>query len=293
MSWAGGQPSLRVRVNGDVGARIEVGGLELSYDADAGRRRCVGHRPFRDASVPWVDCDNVPLRGGRTCDSCTAVDATFASQLHHAHTRGAGELDPALQAKLNQQNHLYLAAFRDGSIKVGTSTVGRVETRLHEQGAWLASVAVTASDGYAVRYLEDAVSSELGLAQSVSTPRKLAGHAQPKGSDELDRELGRWTRTLHRFVAELNDSRFTTTTTQWSNASVASPDWENLHPYTMRLDRGPHHVELMALCGKVAVVRRPGGHDRFVCDLGQIIGLEVELSVNVEPAEITVQDSLF
>lgn len=145
LTWSSGAPQLRVRRNGAASQLVDLAGFSLRYTAGSdSARRCIGHKPFRDTSKPWEDCDRTPLHDGRTCDRCAASDATFASQLHHAHNRAQGELDAAVVKHLKQPNELYLAAFRDGSVKVGTSTAPRLRTRLTEQGAWRARVVGTA-----------------------------------------------------------------------------------------------------------------------------------------------------
>lgn len=293
MNWAEGSPQLRLRANGKESELVAVPGMAFHYVSDDARRRCVGHKPFRSAGVEWVDCDRDPLRGSRTCDACTAVDATFASQLHHAHTRGAGEIDAAIRSHLEQPNHLYLAGFRDGTIKVGTSTARRLQTRLEEQGAWKASIVATATDGFAVRVLEDAVTTELGLGQSVSIGRKLAGLAAPMTNEHIDRELDRWTRSTHDLIASMADSRFTATSDRWETVSASDGRWDRVHPYPLRLDRGNHALELLTANGRAVMAQRPDGTDLFVSDIAQLFGLEITLLDDVLADEVTVQDSLF
>jgi len=293
MSWADGSPKLRLRLNESASELVSVPGIRLAYAGDDARRRCIGHKPFRHAKVDWVDCDREPLRGSRTCDACTAVDATFASQLHHAHTRGAGEIDAAIRSHLEQPNHLYLAAFRDSSIKVGTSTARRLKTRLAEQGAWKASVVATATDGFAVRVLEDAVTAELGLSQSVSIGRKLGGLAAPVTDVHVDRELDRWTRSTHDLIKSVGDGRFTATSDRWESSSLSDSRWDHVHPYPLRLDRGNHALELLTANGRAVMAQRPGGDDLFVSDIAQLFGQQITLLDDVLADEVTVQDSLF
>ena len=123
-SWSSGTASVRARHVGEQTSRLEpLVGLRLRYRAGVDSpRHCLGHVPFRRASGYYVDCANRPEPGGRKCGQCAIVDATFASSLHHAHTRGQAELDPAVVEHLAQPNVLYVAAFRDLSLKVGTST---------------------------------------------------------------------------------------------------------------------------------------------------------------------------
>lgn len=294
MVWTERAPHLRLRRNGGRSEFVAVRGLRLRYALTSeSNRRCIGHKPFRDPSTPWIDCDSAPLPQSRTCDRCSAVDATFAAQLHHAHTLGAGEIDATIRTHLDKPNVLYLAAFRDGSIKVGTSTAPRLETRLREQGAWAARIVAKATNGFAVRTLEDAVTAELGLSQAVAIGRKLAGFADPKAEASLDRELTSWVFGVHRIVRELNDDRLNTADTAWDNPLRHAREWDDVHRYPLRLNSGAHDVEMHDACGRAIRFVRATSTDAFVADIGQLFGYELHLVAHVEPDEVTVQDSLF
>ena len=242
MVWSDGVPFVRARYDGAASALVPIDGLTLAYasNSDGPRRRCIGHKPFRDPAMPWVDCDRGPLPGSRTCDRCAAIDATFASQLHHAHNLGSGEIDIAVRKHLEKPNVAYLAGFRDGSVKIGTSTAPRLETRLREQGAWIARVVASATNGFAVRTLEDLITNELGLPQSVTISRKIRGLATPKTDESIEMSLVQWAEGVHRLMAELNDDRLTASNDTWSNPHRGSDSWLGVHPYPQRLDRGAH-----------------------------------------------------
>lgn len=291
--WASGFAQLRVRTNGQRGELVPLAGLQLSYDAAQSQRRCIGHKPFRDPSTPWIDCDNAPLPQSRTCDRCAAVDATFASQLHHAHTMGGAEIDPAVRTHLDKPNVAYLAAFRDGSIKIGTSTAPRLETRLREQGAWVARIVAIATNGFAVRVLEDAASVELGLPQAVSFRRKLSGLTSPRDDASLDKELTSWVYGVHRVIGELGDGRITATDETWDNPLRGSGLWDHLHEYPHQLSQGTHDVRLLDACGRAVKLVRPASGDHFVADLAPLFGREITFAQDVVADEVTVQDSLF
>ncbi len=293
LTWANGSPQLRIRHDAKPSVLEPLIGLRLQYTTgpDA-KRHCIGHKPFRDATTTWMDCDNTPLHDGRTCDRCAASDATFASQLHHAHTKGRGELDAAVKTHLEQPNHLYLAAFRDGSVKIGTSTAPRLETRLIEQGAWIAQIVAHAADGFAVRSIEDRVTVDLGLPQSVSIVRKLAGLITPKPNSQLERELTHWATNISKLVAESGDDRLETVAETWRSPSIDDPLFEGLHPYPLKVETGNHDLEFLGASGRVAVVTRPGSGDRFVIDVRRLYGVELSLG-DVVPDELSVQDSLF
>jgi hypothetical protein len=293
MTWAGGSPALRVRRNGAPSVLEPLAGFALQYSTGPEAvRHCVGHKPFRDTSTPWMDCDRLPLHDGRTCDRCAASNATFASQLHHAHNKGASELDSAVRAHLDQPNHLYLAAFRDGSIKVGTSTAPRLSTRLDEQGAWTANIVADARDGFAVRTLEDRVTVELGLPQSVSVVRKLDGLVHPQPLTQLREELGHWTKNVTQLIERSSDERIEASDATWTFAGHDDPLFEGLHPYPLKLESGNHDLEFLGASGRVAVLQRPGTNDRFVVDVRKLYGIELTLG-HVVPDELAVQDSLF
>ncbi|MGI9642827.1 MAG: DUF2797 domain-containing protein, partial [Acidimicrobiia bacterium] len=193
MRWSNsGQAEVRLRDGAETTSTYEaLDSLTLNYSAEAGSRRwCLGRTPFRNNDPEVVECQNEPEPGGRLCKACAIADATFASNLHHAHNRDRSTIDPEVAEHLRQPNLLYLAAFRDGSVKVGTTTAKRGDKRLVEQGAWTARFVTRADDGYAVRDLEDRVTTELGIAQSVSIGRKLDGMVTPVLTDRLISELG-------------------------------------------------------------------------------------------------------
>ncbi len=293
MTWADGTPLLRLRRNGLPSELEPLIGLHMRYSTGPqATRHCIGHKPFRDAAVSWLDCENTPLHDGRTCDRCAASDATFASQLHHAHNKGHSELDPSVRVHLEQPNRLYLAAFRDGSIKVGTSTAPRLETRLIEQGAWVAHLIANTTDGFAVRSLEDRVTVELGLPQSVSIVRKLAGLTAPKPNEQLRAELRRWAGNVSNLIEQSIDDRIETADTPWNSPSIDDPLFSSLHPYPLKVDTGNHDLEFLGANGRVAVVTRPGTGDRFVIDVRRLYGVQLTLG-NEAPDELAVQDSLF
>ncbi len=241
--------------------------------------------------MPWADCDNAPLPDGRTCDRCAASDATFASQLHHAHTRGRAELDRAVLEHLDKANELYLAVFRDGSIKVGTSTAPRLQTRLTEQGAWMARVVATASDGFAVRSIEDRVTATLGLQQSVSMSRKIRGLVHPVPDAQLDRELDIWTGRVHELVDSGGDDRLTSVSVPWLAPNSRTVP-TRLLAYPRDPASGAHALDFVDAVGRAVICRQPDGGDHFVLDAQKLYGFELDVGTHT-PDELTIQDSLF
>ena len=235
--------------------------------------------------------------GNKRCRSCLAVEAAFAANLHHAHTRDRATLDASVSKHLMQPNLLYLAEFADGSIKVGTSTESRSEVRLREQGALAARFVARASDGIAVRELEDRVTAEFGVAQSVSIRRKLDGLVQRGTSDVQTSDLDRLTTEVAGLLVTMGDDRLSPLDQRWEHPNAHAAAWLNPHRYPFRIDEGEHSFEVIEACGRVVALRQQGSDgslssDVFVVDIGVLFGVVIELGEHGAP-EITLQDSLF
>lgn len=294
LTWASGEPLVRMRDDGSaVSDLVPLVGLVLNYQTDRDAPRlCVGKTPFRPADGDHHDCANRPGPGSKLCTQCSISDATFASNLHHAHTKDRTEIDPAIAEHLRQPNVLYLAAFRDGSVKIGTSTQKRHHKRLTEQGAWRALIVATTADGYAVRDIEDRVTADLQIPQSVSIGRKLDGMASPLSDDRLDEELAWRADQVRSLQDRMGDGRIEAQREPWSFPGAHAALWTALHRYPVRLDAGQHDLEVVAACGRIAVVQRRGTSDVFAADVGQLYGIELRLG-DYESDELAVQDSLF
>ena len=302
-SWADGSPRLRIRPVRGPSELVDAVGFSINYRVEPDARfHCPGRVPFRAGQGDYLDCFNPPQRGSRTCVSCAVAEATLAGSLHHAHTRDPDELDTDVAAHLLQPNLLYLAAFRDGSIKVGTSSTQRATTRWMEQGAWMAATVAEAIDGIVVRRLEDLVTEELAVPQSVGVGRKRAGLASPVPDDTVAESLKQTVGDVHRLVARSGLPGVDTTEEFWSNPLVGSIEADELRPYPADIRRDSHHFTIEAMAGRLAIITRnlglgsSGGNagvvDRFIIDIGQLIGLELHLG-QFEPVEVAVQDSLF
>jgi hypothetical protein len=288
-------------------------GFSLAYRADARAERwCIGRPASTDPAGNDVltDCLNRAKSteynpNSRYCVSCAVDEAMVASSLHHAHTRDRDDLDPTIRDHLARPNVLYLAGFRDGSIKVGTSTAHRIDVRLAEQGAWSARLIGGAANGIIVRRLEDDVTTELQIPQSVAVSRKLSGLARPVADDHLDRLLDEALDSVrcldsitgetagHGFHPEVHvDGRLLPQS--WRNPEFHEALWHDrpLYPYPAPLDDGPHDVTIIGLCGRVAAITRPDSDDRFLADVGRWYGVELHPG-HVEPTAITVQGALF
>lgn len=299
LTWLEGIPRLRMRRPDEDSQLFELTGSVLRYQA-TNTTHCVGFGV--QVASSYSDCHKSPQPGERTCVSCSVAEANHASGLHHAHTKDPAVQSSTMASHLQQPNSLYLAMFRDGSVKVGTTTSRRHTTRLLEQGAWMARTVATTSDGIEIRKLEDLVTEQLGVPQSVSIKRKLSGLATPSDekilASKLDEKAAEVQRLLSSGSSLVTDStkisptndiwRFTDTLSPGATASLV----DSPYLYSAPLNQDHHHIEITGNCGRIAVVTKPDSNDRFLVDLGQLFGVELSVGDH-EPAEITVQDSLF
>ncbi len=302
--WRDSEPFVRLRDDGaPASLLVPAAGLRLNYRlVGAPSRECVGHVPFRaganSARGDYYDCLRTPQDASRTCERCGIVEATFASNLHHAHTRGTAELDPAVVDHLQQPNRLYLAGFRDGSIKVGTSTLSRTQKRLEEQGAWMARLVAETTNGIAVRSLEDLVTEVWALPQAVNARRKIKGLVDPLSDDELDARLGAAARDVARLMDRAPDERVRPLAVgedpgeRWRHPMADHPALRNVLDYPLALTSGNHDLEVITAVGRALLVRRSFGDDVFAIDPASLFGLVLDMG-DYGSDEIAIQDSLF
>lgn len=303
--WRDSEPYVRLREDeSPASTLVPAAGLRLNYRLTGEpSRQCVGHVPFRSANADgqrsdYHDCTRRPQQGSRTCERCGIVDATFASNLHHAHTRGTAELDPAIVEHLQQPNRLYLAGFRDGSIKVGTSTRSRTQKRLEEQGAWMARLVAETTNGIAVRSLEDLVTEVWSLPQAVNARRKIKGLVDPLPDAELDRLLGAAARDVGRLMDRAPDERVHPLAMgedpgeRWRHPMAEHPALGKVLAYPLTLQSGNHDLEVITAVGRALLVRRASGDDVFAIDPAPLFGLRLDMG-DYGSDEIAIQDSLF
>jgi hypothetical protein len=294
VEWSDEGPRARVAQD-ERGESLTVPliGLGLNYRVSpSSPRRCLGRRSVSESGWAHVDCTSAPEPGQRHCRRCSAAEALVASNMHQAHKLGPDGVEERFRAHLAKPNVLYLAAFRDGSVKVGTSRADRITRRLAEQAAWMARLVARSSDGFAVREAEDHVTAELGIPQSISVRRKLEGMVRPRGDDRLGSELDAGVAPVHAQLVRLDDPRLVPQVESWRHPRADAPAWAGVHPYPLSLATGQHDLEVVDACGRLVALRRPGRADTFVADLGALFGLVLETGSFVSD-ELAVQDSLF
>ena len=295
VAWRDHTPHLRTRrIEQDQSELVPVQGWRLSYRVPTGPTVvCVGHVPFRESHTDFHDCNAAPQTGSRRCQRCAIVEATFASNLHHAHTKGSAELDASVREHLAQPNRLYLAAFRDGSIKIGTSTLARADKRLEEQGAWMARFVAETANGRAVRHLEDAVTERVGIAQSVSATRKSRGLSSPVADHGLAAKLQQAVTDVHTMVIDRATSGDVLAMDEpWRHPMADHPALANVLAYPLAIARGSHDLRVLTAIGRHLIVTRSSGDDHFVIDPAPLFGLWLDMG-DFGSDEIAIQDSLF
>ncbi len=293
--WRDHVPHLRTRrVEQATSDLLPVQGWRLSYRViGEPSRTCLGHIPFRTGRNEYQDCKKAPRAGLRHCERCAIVEATFASNLHHAHHRGSAELDSSVREHLEQPNRLYLAAFRDGTIKIGTSTLARAEKRLEEQGAWAARFVAETTNGRAVRDLEDAVTEQLGIAQSVSAVRKRRGLVSPISDDQLAVMLQHTAdEVLNTVINPAVGDDVTPLDQGWHHPMASHPAMANILDYPLALQKGRHDLQMITAIGRHLLVHRSDGNDVFAVDPAPLFGVRLDIG-DFGSDEIAIQDSLF
>jgi hypothetical protein len=265
-------------------------GHRLGFRASAGRW-CTGWYRFVDTVyVEPVPCpDRAPAVQEGQCLRCLSEDNFRMAHQFHLNDR----VPAALRRYMEQRHWLYLATFADGSTKVGTASDTRKRARLDEQGALIATYMASASDGAAVRHLEDAITRDLQIPQSVRSASKLkalvsmndlstassahAGHVS-RASDALagmgvHPVLEPWEPPVH-------------------GARIRRPhSGRMLYPHDLR--DGEHGFTVVASIGSQALVTLDGDDEGdYLLDLGQLKGRRITVGAFTSPTA-AVQSSLF
>ena len=292
VTWATGAPSLLLADTTTAAmGTIDVMGLRIGVKAAGGGRFCTGRYAFADTfQVEPLPCPQQAQAG--PCGQCATClgrdDFRFAHQAH----RG-GQAPAALTAYLDQPHLLYVATFAHAASKVGTAAAPRRVSRLDEQGPVHATYLLQASDGRAVRVLEDTLSRDAGLPQSVRGPAKLAALTDPDP---------RQARTAHdaavgRALAALTALGLNPEPEEWTppacGAELCSPRQGERLAYPHDLREGEHGYQVESCSGSHALVRlAPDDDARYVLDLNALKGRRVLIGSYTSPAK-PLQGSLF
>jgi hypothetical protein len=177
VTWSTGMPTLLMAAPTGQLEHLPIVGTDIGLMITSAERYCTGRYRFSGMyDVEPVACPHrAQVAGGSQCPACLGQDEfRFAHQAHQG-----GHPRPALDTYLGQPHWLYIATFARSVSKVGTAAAPRKASRLNEQGPLFATYIAQSPDGRAVRHLEDALSRELGLAQTVRRGTKIAALTEP------------------------------------------------------------------------------------------------------------------
>ncbi|MGW1363004.1 DUF2797 domain-containing protein [Streptomyces chartreusis] len=295
ITWASAEPRLLLApVSGGPLVYAGIMDRRLGYQVSGSGRWCTGRYRFVDRiRVEAVACpDRAPAAAGGQCAGCTARDEfRFA---HHFHS--GGHVPESLAAYMAQPHWLYLATFADGATKVGTAAAPRRRSRLDEQGAVQATYLAQSSDGRAVRYLEDALTRRLALAQSVRAAAKLTALAELR---DLAPAQTAHQQHLDRAAEVLAEMNIPAVLEPWTppregNQLRAPQPRRVLYPHDPR--EGEHGLRVLSCLGSqvlASVGADADGELPYVLDLGVLKGRRISLGAQFASAPATVQSTLF
>ena len=293
VQWQDQKPSLEFRFQGTEPPEFKgANELELRFRIAAeGKRRCIGTVERSKDGTISVPCD-LPAKGLRLCERCQTKDNIAAANMHQAHRRGRESINKSMAEYLTHPHRLYLAIFRDGSLKVGTTRGSSGGNRLVEQGAWYAKYLAQVDDGFMVRELEDLATEELGINQAVDTRKKFAGHLEPLSNQELIDRLERLSNETEGLISKEIGTRGVLLGERWSNPRTEDPMWSDLIAYPAAINQGAHEFTIQSMVGRLAGCNRQGFEENFLLDLQPLVAQPLE-NGNFEVDELVMQESLF
>ena len=292
INWHAEEPFLQFRVQGQESQLMNANELELRFRVVAGReRQCIGTVERSEDGSTRVQCDS-PAVSARQCERCQTKDNIAAANMHQAHRRGRDAIGKAMAAYLTHLHRLYVAIFRDGSTKVGTTRGLTGGNRLVEQGAWYASYLAQADDGFFVRELEDSITERLGIRQAVDTRKKFAGHLQPLPDEELDSRLNQLANEIKKFLTKEVGAKGSLLDERWSNQRIEDQAWTDLVSYPTVINQGAHEFTIKSMVGRLATCNRTGFTENFLLDLQPLLTHPLETG-DFEIDEFIMQNSLF
>lgn len=253
-------------------------------------RYCTGRTAFpADGPPRYVPCPGkarVPVSG--QCDMCAAKD-TFRF-VHTVHRSDFVSRD--LEKHVMQPHWLYLAAFANGTFKIGTAADSRKWGRLAEQGAVCAHYVARAEDGKAVRVAEDLVTDRTGLRQAVRSSAKAASLCLPVDVRRLEDATARQAGEVRAVLAEAAIAGCTLIEERWTPPRGREVLRENTTrlAYPADVAVGAHALHITACIGQV--VTAAVDEETYVVDLTALKGHRIELGAF--PSNLpAVQSALF
>ena len=293
LNWHEDTPMIRFRIGSEATlSNAPALNSKLHYRiTPESKRFCLGHIAMTDGGSTYKGCAGKPQKG-RKCPKCTSADARYAANLHHAHIKNMADLPSEFQRHMEQPNYLYLASFGDGSMKVGTTTSHRKERRLQEQGALWAIVLAKTLDGFAVRRLEDLVTTELSIQQAVSTKKKITGLLHPIERKQAKENLDLARKEVEELLLSVENITCDIVGIEWENKALKSETWKNVHLYPRDLSSGAHLLRIVDVIGRIGALVPEDSSDVFIADLDTLFGIELEIG-SFPTEDLLIQDALF
>lgn len=286
VTWVTGRPTLLL-AGPDTNAlhHVDLVGARLGWRVEATGIYCTGRYRFVDTHrVEPVPCpDRAEATRSMQCDRFQNADDFRLA--HHAH-RG-GTVPPALTAYLSQPHWLYIATFAPTMTKVGTVAEPRTRSRLDEQGPHLATYLAKVTDGRMVRLIEDALSCDLGITQSVHRTAKLDALIRPDPPAE-HREHHE---TVARALDLLRAWGVPPDPHPWTRPADAAPllqpdPQRALYPHDVRQEAHGLHID--ACLGSCVLARlRPDDPIHYLADLSRLRGRALSLGDHASPPTTT------
>ena len=238
-----------------------------------------------------------PVKHGTQCPRCQRADQTrFMHQFHKT-----GQAPEGLRRYLEQPHFLYIASFADGSTKVGTTSTQSKWSRLATQGAVAARYIARASDGAAVRVLEDLLTEHRGLRQQVRQKAKVQGlSAWTHNTESLLDLTAAAAQGARDFLAAqhgLENYGITLLDEPWrqppyARSVLAAWDERLIHPWDGALAGSTVSVRIRGILGQVLLVDRGPDSDLALLDAAQLKTRDLRLGA-ARFAEQGGQSALF
>ncbi|WP_254923837.1 MULTISPECIES: DUF2797 domain-containing protein [unclassified Rhodococcus (in: high G+C Gram-positive bacteria)] len=270
----------------------ELVGRTLGFRAPGAStdRYCTGRMAFRADGPPrYVPCPGREraVASGQ-CASCADKDSFRF--VHTVHRSGFVSRD--LEKHVMQPHWLYLAAFANGTFKIGTAADTRKWGRLAEQGAICARYVAHADDGKVVRVAEDLVTESMGLRQAVRSAAKAASLCLPIDVDRLDAAAAARAEQVREMLTEAGIAGCTPVDERWAPPAGREALSENVSrvAYPADIATGSHGLEIRTCVGQAVIATVDD--ETYVVDLAALKGRRIELGAFTSDLP-AVQSALF
>jgi hypothetical protein len=270
----------------------ELVGNTLSYRALGGAadRYCTGRTAFTADGPPrYVPCPGrEPAVGSSQCARC--ADKDVFRFVHTVHRSGFVSRD--LEKHVMAPHWLYLAAFANGTFKIGTAAQTRKWGRLAEQGAICAQYVAHADDGKAVRVAEDLVTERLGLRQAVRSATKAASLCVPLDLDRLEAGTAARAEQVRQLLTDAAIGGCRPIAERWTPPAGRETLSENdtRVAYPADVATGSHGLQIRTCVGQAVIASVD--EQTYVADLAALKGRRIELGAFTSDLP-AVQSALF